>query len=58
MCKHNIIFPEGLEHCVRLDGVLFAGDLVGQILFKKSDRICAVTTASKLEAVRKDPRSK
>lgn len=50
-CKHDIVFAEGAEYCVTLDGVLFAGNLVGHILFKKSDRICAVAAASKLEGV-------
>lgn len=43
------MFPEGKEHCVTLDGILVAGNRVGQILFNRTGRICAAE--SKLEAV-------
>lgn len=50
-CKHDALIPEGAEYCVTLDGILFAGNLVHQILFKTSERICAMAAASTLEAV-------
>lgn len=41
-CRHEVKFPEAAkDFCVTLDGFLFAGDKIGQIRFKTSDRICA-----------------
>lgn len=40
-CKHDVDFPEGAEECVTLDGILFDGLKVGQVLFRKSGRVCA-----------------
>lgn len=40
-CKHDISFPDGADECVTLDGILFDGIRVGQVLFRKSGRVCA-----------------
>lgn len=41
-CKHDVDFPEGVEECITLDGTLFDGLPVGQVLFRKSPRVCAI----------------
>lgn len=40
-CKHDVNFTDGEEECVTLDGILFDGLQVGQVLFRKSGRVCA-----------------
>ncbi|CAF95350.1 unnamed protein product [Tetraodon nigroviridis] len=44
-CKRDLVIPEGANDCITLDGILFAGNLVDQILFRKSEHICAVAAA-------------
>lgn len=48
-CKNNVDFPEGEEECVTLDGTLFDGLQVGQVLFRKSRRVCAADGESTAE---------
>lgn len=40
-CKCDVNFTEGAEECVTLEGTLFDGARVGQVLFRKSARVCA-----------------
>ncbi|XP_037620472.1 interferon gamma receptor 1 [Sebastes umbrosus] len=40
-CKSDIVLPDNKEKCVRLKGLLFAGNGVGQVQFRETGRICA-----------------
>lgn len=43
-CRGEVAFPDGAEECVTLDGRLFDGNGIGQVLFRKTDRVCTSPT--------------
>ncbi|XP_041839190.1 interferon gamma receptor 1-like isoform X2 [Melanotaenia boesemani] len=48
ICKLDIeAFPEGVEKCVKLKGVLFVGKGVKQVQFRETDQICSHESSEK-----------
>ncbi|KAF3688085.1 hypothetical protein EXN66_Car003757 [Channa argus] len=47
-CKHDVMFPDGVEQCVTLTGWLCSRNCIEEVMFNKTGRICVSILDSNL----------